>query len=51
MMRKRNPASLIMKRTLTIRIPSTHQRIAVSLDMKGVREEDQYHLMQPTFTS
>jgi hypothetical protein len=51
MMKKRNPASLIMKRTLTSQIPSTHQKIAMFLDMKGVRKGDQYHLMQPTFTS
>jgi hypothetical protein len=50
-MRRRNPASLIMKRTLMSRIPFTHQKIAMFLDMKGVREEDQYPLMQPTFTS
>jgi hypothetical protein len=51
MMKKWNLVTLIMKRALMSRIPYTHQRIAMSLDMKGVREEDQYPLMQPTFTS
>jgi len=41
------PWTLIMMRTLTGRHPVTHWKEAMLLDMKGVRNGDQNHLMQP----
>jgi hypothetical protein len=46
-MRSKIPWTLIMTGALTSRNPATHQREATLLDMKGVRNGDQFHLMQP----
>jgi hypothetical protein len=40
--------TLIMMRALTSWHPATHQKEAMLLDIKGVRNGDLYHLMQPT---
>jgi hypothetical protein len=37
-----------MTRALTGQHPATHQKEAMTLDMKGVRNGDQSHLMQPS---
>jgi hypothetical protein len=39
--------TLIITRALTGRHPLTHQKEVMLLDMKGVRNGDQCHLMQP----
>jgi len=46
-MMSRIPWTLIMMRALTGWHPATHQKEAITLDMKGVRSGDQSHLMQP----
>ena len=39
-----------MMRALTCRTQATHQRGATLLDMEGVMNGDQFHLMQPIST-
>jgi hypothetical protein len=45
----RIPWTLIMMRALTGRHPATHQKEAMTLDVKGVRSGDQGHLVQPNY--